>query len=409
MDSELFIPSRLDEWAKSWPRLAELLDSGYGQLLRRAYEALNVSLLYKSDTHGTDHIERTMLFGAMYAFNEAVGTELAEDILLCCAWHDIGRTNDKYDEEHGRKSSARVKELGLEKYFHNPREALAAIDTHARPDSKMPEIMELYSPLNPEVFRSLAFGLKDADNLDRVRLYDLDTSFLRGSGTASLVPMAEWILREMRRVETVLCYGDSNTYGYNPSTGERYPEFMRWPDKLREYLGKGYRVIPEGMNGRTTVFERKGVPWLNGISTLDSTIHCHFPIDILVFMLGTNDCCAELGLTADEITRGMERLVDEARRYLGEVQEREARIIIIAPKAMDETVLHGTFEGEMDEKSISVSQQLPETYRRLAERKGCGFMDLEDVLRLSEKDGEHFTPFGGQKLARKLADIILNG
>lgn len=205
-------------------------------------------------------------------------------------------------------------------------------------------------------------------------------------------------------MKTILCYGDSNTYGYNPENGLRYPPSLRWPDALQELLGNEYRVIPEGLNGRTTAFGRKGLSWLNGLSTLDPILRTHYPVDCLIFMLGTNDCCAELGLSAEEITEGMEMLVDRARAHLGEIQENEAEIIIVAPKAMDEKVLQGVFSYEMNEKSIRVSQELAVLYRELAERKGCGFMDVEDVVELSEIDGEHLLPDGGRKLAGKLKE-----
>ena len=205
-------------------------------------------------------------------------------------------------------------------------------------------------------------------------------------------------------MKTVLCYGDSNTYGYDPETGLRYPPALRWPDALQALLDTEYRVIPEGLNGRTTAFGRKGLAWLNGLSTLDPIIRTHYPIDYLIFMLGTNDCCAELGLSAEEITAGMEKLIDRARAHLSEIQENEAEIIIIAPKAMDGKVLRGVFSYEMDEKSVRVSQELTTLYKELAERKGCGFTDIEDIIELSETDGEHFLPEGGKKLAGKLKE-----
>ena len=205
-------------------------------------------------------------------------------------------------------------------------------------------------------------------------------------------------------MKTVLCYGDSNTYGYDPETGLRYPPALRWPDALQALLGPEYRVIPEGLNGRTTAFGRKGLAWLNGLSTLDPIIRTHYPIDYLIFMLGTNDCCAELGLSAEEITAGMEKLIDRARAHLSEIQENEAEIIIIAPKAMDGKVLRGVFSYEMDEKSVRVSQELTTLYKELAERKGCDFTDIEDIIELSETDGEHFLPEGGKKLAGKLKE-----
>jgi len=45
---------------------------------------------------------------------------------------------------------------------------------------------------------------------------------------------------------TILCYGDSNTYGYNPVNGLRYPKDVRWTGVLQKLLGEQYAVIEEG-------------------------------------------------------------------------------------------------------------------------------------------------------------------
>ena len=52
----------------------------------------------------------------------------------------------------------------------------------------------------------------------------------------------------------ILCFGDSNTYGYIP-LGGRYDEDVRWPTVMAGLLGDGYTVIEEGLNGRTCVFD----------------------------------------------------------------------------------------------------------------------------------------------------------
>src|SRR5215217_3966870 len=56
-------------------------------------------------------------------------------------------------------------------------------------------------------------------------------------------------------VKTVLCYGDSNTWGSDPETGERFAPGMRWPGIVARELGDGFRVIEEGLPGRTTLRE----------------------------------------------------------------------------------------------------------------------------------------------------------
>ena len=88
----------------------------------------------------------------------------------------------------------------------------------------------------------------------------------------------------------IVCFGDSNTWGYIPITGERYDESIRWPARLQEKLGyQDYTVVEEGLTGRTTVFDDPFDPELNGLKTMPAVLRSAAPIDVLVFMLGTND------------------------------------------------------------------------------------------------------------------------
>ena len=409
MRTDLFIEKRLAKWAETWPELKKLNDSRYGRLLTIAYERLNTSILYMSDTHGRGHIERTMLYGALCSMHDELSAELTEDVLLCCSYHDIGRVDDRYDEEHGHRSADKIEMLSMEKLFHYPKAARAAIHAHAKPDREIPAVMELYEVENTEIYSILVKELKDADNLDRVRIYDLNPDFLRSDKTKQMVPMAKWILDKFTHIPTILCYGDSNTYGLNPYYGGRYPEFMRWPRKLQSYLGEEWRVIENGMIGRTTAFDREDAEWKNGLKTLEPVLYTSFPIDVIIFMLGTNDCNALLNLTAEEITAGMEALVLKARSFLNGLQGYVPDIIIAAPHPFDERMLSGPYAHEATEKSMEVSRRLPKLYEELAERLDCGYINLEPIVRLSSADGEHFYPFDGRRVARAIAEIIAPG
>ena len=90
-------------------------------------------------------------------------------------------------------------------------------------------------------------------------------------------------------MKTILCYGDSNTYGYNPSNGFRYPENVRWTGRLQSALGEGYKIIEEGCNGRTTIFDDPLEGWKNGLGYLRPCLNSHKPVDIVIMMLGSND------------------------------------------------------------------------------------------------------------------------
>ena len=103
---------------------------------------------------------------------------------------------------------------------------------------------------------------------------------------------------------TILCYGDSNTYGYNPVNGLRYPKDVRWTGVLQKMLGEEYEVIEEGCNGRTTVFEDAKEPWKAGLGYLRPCLNTHKPIDFVIMMLGSNDLKRMFHASAQEIADG---------------------------------------------------------------------------------------------------------
>ena len=407
MENELIIPRRIKRWALESPEIASLLTSAYGTALLEAYRDLDCSILYKSVTHGVGHIERTMLFGAMIARNERLSETDTRDVLLCCSYHDIGRIDDRYDLEHGKRSAEKIRESeDLRSLFSYPAEAMAAIHSHAVPDGETAGIADIYEVKDPEKYALLTACLKDADNIDRVRIYDLDESFLRFEGTRKMVPLAWWVLDEYLRTHTVLCFGDSNTFGYNPRTGGRYPSYFRYPSILARFLGEDYTVVDEGLNGRTTAFPRNGFEWLSGLYAIRPVLAGHYPVDTLVLMLGTNDCAVSLALSAEEIARGMEELIRASQEVLLEKQGTLPRIILVCPPHIEESVWKGPFAEEMDRKSLEASAALPGLYEELARKTGCEFLNLDGVIRFSELDSEHLRPFDNYRLAGMLAERI---
>ena len=112
-------------------------------------------------------------------------------------------------------------------------------------------------------------------------------------------------------MKRILCFGDSNTYGYRPDTGERYPEDIRWTGILKNRLReRGIEIIEEGLVGRTTVFEDSLRMGRRGIDYLVPLLESHAPIDKLVLMLGTNDCKNTLCVTAEDIAN-LEAAIEE--------------------------------------------------------------------------------------------------
>ncbi len=99
----------------------------------------------------------------------------------------------------------------------------------------------------------------------------------------------------MAAEKTVICYGDSNTYGFDPRMGcpERLPRRVRWTGRLDAL--PGLRIINEGMNGREIPHTAAA------FSYLDRILERNAGADILFIMLGTNDLFGFANVTAGKI------------------------------------------------------------------------------------------------------------
>src|SRR5574344_3156538 len=102
-------------------------------------------------------------------------------------------------------------------------------------------------------------------------------------------------------MKKILCFGDSNTYGYKPENRLRYDENIRWTTIVQKSLEKyGYEIIEEGLCGRTAGFDDY-LPQQNGIKTLPALLKKHSPLCGIIIMLGTNDLKTKFHATAAEI------------------------------------------------------------------------------------------------------------
>ena len=89
----------------------------------------------------------------------------------------------------------------------------------------------------------------------------------------------------MGEIKKVICFGDSNTHGYNSKTMGRFTEDERWTKLLGKYLGEEYDVVEEGLEGRTACFEDPLFEGLCGFKYLYPCIMTHKQVDLLIIML----------------------------------------------------------------------------------------------------------------------------
>ena len=185
------------QWGEDGDLIRGLASWAHYPLLLETYETLREDALYHSEVHGEGHIHRTLLYAALIAWKEDLAEEDVRQFFRAAAYHDVGRSSDGYDLYHGARSALRLAELtGVE--GEDLVELQAAVSAHARPDEEMEAILRSFGPADyPRTLR-LTRLLKDADNLDRVRLGDLKTRFLRHEGAKAVEPFA-WRLIERER------------------------------------------------------------------------------------------------------------------------------------------------------------------------------------------------------------------
>ena len=245
------------------------------------------------------------------------------------------------------------------------------------------------TPVNTAAARRI--GMKTILYRDPAQLAaDLDQAFAKDRGHDRI---------------SVVCYGDSNTYGYDPDTGGRYPYEKRWTTLLGELLGSRYEVIAEGLNGRTTAYDRPGAAWKNGISSFIACLGTHKPADYVIIMLGTNDCNAELGLSAEDIAAGMETLVRMAEEESPGLQGYVPQIIVAAPAPIGASYADSPFASELTPESVQKSRGIAPLYEEIAKRHGCLFADAA-AAEVSPYDCEHLTEEGHRRLAQIFYDLI---
>lgn len=206
MRNELVIKDNINAWARENTRIERLMKSEYGELLLGAYNALDTSVLYQSRVHGCGHIERTMLLGAMISQALALSVHECRMLLLCCSYHDIGRSNDFRDDEHGNVAAKKLMSSAMKPKFRGYsaedfKIMQAAITLHSIRDKEIDNVAHRYGleARSMERYYRIAKCLKDSDNLDRVRIHDLDTRHLRHPESIDMADDAQWIYDAYRR------------------------------------------------------------------------------------------------------------------------------------------------------------------------------------------------------------------
>ena len=191
----------------------------------------------------------------------------------------------------------------------------------------------------------------------------------------------------------ILCFGDSNTWGYNPRTGLRFPERDRWPAVLRIDLGDGFEIVENGLNGRR---------FLDGTGELESLMHEHRHFDVILIYLGINDICFDRDTAPGEIAAAAEALLKSVAGHFAELDGASPDVILIGPPPVNEVQVRDCFYEQEAEKAVRLCEEL----RALAGRSGAGFIDAGRIIETSPLDGIHLEEAAHRKLGLFVADYL---
>ncbi|MCS5534725.1 MAG: SGNH/GDSL hydrolase family protein [Candidatus Poseidoniales archaeon] len=203
-------------------------------------------------------------------------------------------------------------------------------------------------------------------------------------------------------MKNILCFGDSNTWGYEPLIARRYPADVRWTGVLQNSLGDGFRVIEEGLNGRTNITNEEGRPVRSGLDVLPILLESHRPLDLVVIMLGTNDLKHDFNLSAEQIADGA-RQVCRCVIDCEYLVDNPPQILLISPTQVELMTEEeqGLFIG-----AIEKSRELAGHYQAVAEDLGIHFLDASKIVVKTDRDGVHWDADQHKDFGKALSGMI---
>lgn len=205
-------------------------------------------------------------------------------------------------------------------------------------------------------------------------------------------------------MKTVLCYGDSLTWGYNPEGPSRHAVQDRWPAVLQSLLKDKALVVAEGLNGRTTAYDDfTAAANRNGASILPTVLSTHSPLDLVIILLGSNDMKPFISGYAIGARHGMRRLIEIVRNHPYPLDAATPEILLVAPPPLRDTAdpdFAATFTGGTAQSAMVAS-----LYSDLADISDCGFFDAGSVAETAPADGVHLDAVNSRAIGKGLEPI----
>lgn len=200
-------------------------------------------------------------------------------------------------------------------------------------------------------------------------------------------------------MKKVLCFGDSNTWGYVPGSAKRYNESIRWTSLLQNLLGKDYEIVEAGCCNRTCFIDNPDGVEQTGYKVLPKYLDETFILIIL--SLGINDIQSCFNPSLDEIKTGLEQLINITKTTCP-----SSKILVISPARLSKSIETIYFRNQFDDMAIEKSKHFAKIYEEIVKENNCLFFDWDKIIEVSDIDGLHFTPESHKKIAYALYDFL---
>ena len=205
-------------------------------------------------------------------------------------------------------------------------------------------------------------------------------------------------------MKTILCFGDSITWGYNPKNASRYEFTERWPGFLQAALGNDYKIIEAALNGRTTVFDDPFNAGRNGSMVFPISLESNLPVDLVTILLGTNDIKAYISGSAAEAAAGCATLIRQVLTSCAGINGAAPKVLLLSPPLITKPV--DFMDTIFDHNTVTQAKQFALHYQRVAKLYNIAFLDTATIVTASTADGIHLDVHENEKLGTAVAQQI---
>lgn len=204
-------------------------------------------------------------------------------------------------------------------------------------------------------------------------------------------------------MKNILCFGDSNTYGFNPLNGGRYDYSTRWTGVLQKLLEGEYNIIEEGYNPRTVIFKDFVDYKTCSIDYLPDCLKKYNHTDLIIIMLGLNDFQTIFHASVDAVLTGIKTLINIIRSSANHLN---AEILLIPPAIIGQNIHNSNFGCMFNKNSMSKTIEFSKKLKQLALDKNCEFFDVNRIIKTCREDSIHFKTDAHRKIAESLSILI---